>query len=105
MTWTVAFHPAARIELVDLPVGLKGRMVRLIEVVERHGLEQLREPHVKHLDGKLWELRVSSAEGIARGIYVTQVGRQVVVLHVFVKKSQKTPARALTLARNRMEDL
>ena len=80
-------------------------MVRLIDVVERHGLEQLREPHVKHLDGKLWELRVKASEGIARGIYVTQVGRRVVVLHVFVKKSQKTPSRAMTLARNRMEDL
>ena len=79
--------------------------MRLIDAVERHGLEQLREPHVKHLDGKLWELRVSAAEGIARGIYVTQVGRRVVVLHVFVKKSQKTPARALSLARNRMDDL
>ena len=80
-------------------------MVRLIDVVERHGLEQLREPHVKHLDGKLWELRVKASEGIARGIYVTQVGRRVVVLHVFVKTSQKTPSRAMTLARNRMEDL
>ena len=105
MTWTVAFLPAARAELLDLPVGLRGRLLRLIDVVQRAGLEQLHEPHARHLDGKLWELRVSAQEGIARGIYVTQVGRRVVVLHVFVKKSQKTPARALNLARSRMESL
>ena len=105
MTWIVDFLPAARDELADLPAGLKGRLLRLIDVVQRAGLEQLREPHARHLEGKLWELRVSAAEGIARGIYVTQVGRRVVVLHVFVKKSQKTPARALNLARSRMETL
>lgn len=105
MTWSVDFLPAARDELLDLPAGLRGRLLRLIDVVERTGLEQLHEPHAKHLEGKLWELRVSAQEGIARGIYVTQVGRRVVVLHVFVKKSQKTPARALNLARSRMETL
>lgn len=68
MTWTVDFHPAAQDELSDLPAGLQGRMVRLIDVVESYGLEQVREPHIKHLDGKLWKLRVSAAERIARGI-------------------------------------
>lgn len=62
----------------------------------------MNEPHVKHVEGKLWELRAKSSEGIARGLYVTTVGRRVVVLHVFVKKSQKTPAAALAVARERM---
>lgn len=69
-----------------------------MEAVESVGLEQLHEPHVKHLDGKLWELRAKAAEGIARGLYVTVTGRRVVILHVFVKKSQKTPKTALDIA-------
>jgi phage-related protein len=73
-----------------------------MEMVERVGLENLHEPHVKHLDGKLWELRAKASEGIARGIYVTVADRRVVILHVFVKKTQKTPAAALSIARKRL---
>jgi phage-related protein len=77
----------------------------VFEMIGRLGLEVVNEPHVKHLDGKLWELRAKAPEGIARGIYVTATGRRVVVLHVFVKKSQKTPRRALELARERMKQV
>jgi len=57
-----------------------------MEAVENVGLEQLREPHIKHLEGKLWELRAKAFEGIARGIYVTVTGRRVVILHVFMAR-------------------
>jgi phage-related protein len=80
-------------------------MVRLLEMVEVVGLEQMHEPHVKHIEGKLWELRAKAAEGIARGLYVTVTGRRLVVLHVFVKKSQKTPTVALRIARERMKEV
>ena len=105
MTWRIETFPGVEEEIEDLPSGLQGHMLRLFDVIERMGLESLREPHAKHLEGKLWELRVSAAEGIARGIYVTITGRRVMVLHVFVKKSQKTPGRALALARSRLEML
>lgn len=65
----------------------------------------MHEPHVKHLEGKLWELRAKATEGIARGFYVTITGRRVVVLHVFVKKSQKIPRAALEIARQRMKQV
>ena len=84
---------------------LSARLVRLLETVENVGLEALRAPHVKHLDGKFWELRVRAEGGIARGIYVTAAERRVVVLHVFAKKSRKTPPRALATARERMKQV
>ena len=84
---------------------LSARLVRLLETVESVGLEALRAPHVTHLDGKLWELRVRAEGGIARGIYVTAEERRVVVLHVFAKKSRKTPWRALVTARERMKQV
>jgi phage-related protein len=77
----------------------------LIEAIQDLGLEQFHEPHVKQIDGKLWELRAKAADGIARGLYVTAAGRRVIVLHVFAKKSQKTPQRALDTARERMKQL
>lgn len=103
MQWTVVFFEGVNDEIRALPVGLRTRVLRLVELVETFGLDQLREPHVKHLEGKLWELRAKAPEGVARGLYVTTSGRKVVVLHVFEKKSDKTPARALALARDRMK--
>lgn len=105
MRWTVETHDAVDVEILALPPGLQARLIRLLETIEAVGLEQLHEPHVKHLDGKLWELRAKASEGIARGIYVTVTGRRVVVLHVFVKKSQKTPKGALELARTRLKEV
>lgn len=88
-----------------MPPGLQARLIRLIEAIENVGLDNLHEPHVKHLEGKLWELRAKASEGIARGIYGTVTGRKVLVLHVFVKKTQKTPSRALAIARQRMKEV
>jgi len=103
--WSVETLDIVDAEIVALPPGLQARLIRLLEMIENVGLEQLREPHVKHLEGKLWELRAKSPEGIARGLYVTVTGRRVVVLHVFVKKSQKTPRAALDIARERMRQV
>lgn len=105
MLWTVVTHEDVDAEILALPPGLQARLVRLLETVESLGLERMREPHVKHLEGKLWELRVKASEGIARGIYVAISGRRVVVLHVFVKKTQKTPLRALEIARARLTEV
>ncbi|SIR31441.1 Phage-related protein [Paracoccus thiocyanatus] len=105
MRWTVETLDAVDNEIEALPPKLQARLLRLLEMIENVGLEQIHEPHVKHLDGKLWELRAKAQEGIARGIYVTVTGRRVVVLHVFVKKSPKTPKPALELARERMKQV
>ena len=105
MRWTVETVAVVDAEIAALPVPLRARLVRLLETVENVGLEALRAPHVKHLDGKLWELRVRAAGGRARGIYVTATGRRVVVLHVFAKKSRKTPSRALATARERLQQV
>ena len=96
---------AAEAEIEALPVALRTRLIRLLEVVENVGPEALHAPHVKHLDGKLWELRVRAEGGIARGIYAMAPGRRVVVLHVFAKKSRKTPRRVLATARERMRQM
>lgn len=106
MRWTVeTLDESVDAEIEALPPGLQARLIRLMEMVESVGLEQLREPHVKHLEGKLWELRAKASEGIARGLYVTITGHRVIILHVFVKKSQKTPKSALDIAQQRMKQV
>lgn len=104
MRWAVeTLDETVDAELDALPVSLRARILRLMEMIENVGLENMREPHVKHIEGKLWELRAKAADGIARGFYTTAIGRRVIVLHVFVKKSEKTPRRTLEVARQRMK--
>lgn len=62
------------------------------------------EPLVKHLDGKLWELRRASDGNIYRIVYFFYSGRRIVFLHGFQKKTQKTPRRELEIAQRRMDD-
>jgi phage-related protein len=63
------------------------------------------EPHVKHLTGKLWEMRMSGRDGIARALYQAASGRRVVVLRVFIKKTPKTPRREIDLALARSKEV
>ena len=92
-------------EIRELPDGLRARLLRLLELVAMDGPQGLHEPHARHLDGPLWELRAKAAEGIARGIYIAVKGRRVFVLHVFVKKTEKTPRLALAIARERLKEV
>jgi phage-related protein len=92
-------------EIEALPADLRARLVRITTLIESVGLEALPRDTVKHLEGKLWEIRVKGASGISRAIYVTASGRRVVILRAFVKKSQKTPQKELELARQRAKEV
>ena len=65
----------------------------------------MREPYIKHLEGKLWEMRMKGRDTIARAIYVTAVGKRIVVLRVFTKKTQKTPRREIEIALKRAKEV
>ena len=60
---------------------------------------------VKHLEGRLWELRITGRDGISRAIYLTAAVQRVVIVRVFVKKTQRTPQRELELARQRAKEV
>ncbi len=106
MTWIVELLDArVRDELEALPADMKARFRRIVELIQGHGLEQMRELHVKHLEGPLWEMRMKGKDGISRAIYVTAKGRRVVVVRVFVKKTRKTPRREIDLALERAKEV
>jgi phage-related protein len=92
-------------EIAALPADMQARFLRLAERISSAGLESLSEPHVKHLEEKLWELRLTGRDGIARALYVTAVGRRVVVVRAFVKKTQKTPRSEIELALQRAKEI
>ena len=77
----------------------------MIEEPEAVRLERIGQPHVKHLQDKLWEMRLTGRDGIARALYVTAIGRRVIVVHAFVKKTQKTPRGAIELALRRAKEI
>ena len=60
---------------------------------------------MKHLSGKLWEMKLKGRDGIARSIYVAASGQRVMVLRTFVKKTQKTPRQELEIAMARMKEI
>ena len=92
-------------EIARMPADLQAAFLRLAERIEAVGLERIREPHVRHLRGKLWEMRFSGRDGIGRAMYITRQGRRVIVVHAFVKKSRRTPRSALDLAERRAKEL
>src|SRR6266436_6634745 len=102
MPWTFqTLNAVVDEEIRALPADMQGRLLRFADIIEQIGFEGLPRDAVKHLEGRLWELRIRGRDDISRAIYVTAVGRRVVVVRVFVKKSQKTRRREIELARQR----
>jgi phage-related protein len=84
---------------------MRARFLYISRLIEEFGLAAVREPHVKHLQGPLWEMRMKGRDGISRAIYVAAAGRRAVVVRVFVKKTQKTPRSEIELAMKRATEV
>ena len=105
MAWTVTFfNQRVEGEILALSPGFVARFIRYAERMEEFGPD-LGMPHTRAMGGGLFELRIKAAEGIARVFYCTVVDRRIVVLHQFVKKSEKTPPKELDVARRRMKEV
>ncbi len=106
MNWSVVFvNAAAQTEMGALPPDMRAKFEHIVMLLRELGLERVREPYVKHLEDRLWEIRLTGRDGIARAIYMTASGRRIVVLRTFVKKTEKTPRRELALARERAKEI
>lgn len=106
MNWVVeTLNETVDQELEALEPSLKAKFLRIAEMLEQLGPDKVKEPHVKPLEKKLWEIRMKGQSGIARAIYITVKEKRIVVLHAFVKKTQKTPRSAIELALKRLEEL
>ena len=72
---------------------------------ETSGSGRVGAPHIKHVTGLLWEMRMKGRDGISRALYVTARRKRVVVVRVFVKKTTKTPRREIELALQRAKEV
>ena len=91
-------------DVMALPDDLAARYISLTQRMTSEGAN-LHEPHTKAMGGGLFELRLKASVGIARVMYCTLIGKRIVMLHSFVKKTQKTPAKDLKLAQARMKEI
>ena len=102
--WSVEFaSEAIRDEFLELPTGLRQRGYKMFELLEARG-NTMGEPYTKSLKDRLFEIRIKSEEGIARSIYCYEIGKRIIILLTFIKKTQKTPKSILNLAEQRLKE-
>lgn len=106
MKWTVeTLNSTVDRELDSLPADMRAHFVRTSELIESVGLDKVGAPYLRHLTGPLWEMRIRGRDGISRALYVTVRNRRVVVVRVFIKKTQRTPRREIELALRRAREV
>jgi phage-related protein len=98
------FHERVLAEIESWPVDVLADYARLVELLAEHG-PSLRLPHSRAFGEGLFELRPRGRAGIGRAFYCFLVGKRVVVLHAFIKKTQQTPDSELKTARKRLKEV
>ncbi len=105
VSYTISFYSdRVQDEVMSLPLTLQARYISLSLRMQENG-PNLGEPHTEAFGGGLFELRLKGAEGIARVFYCTLVGKRIIMLHSFVKKSQKTPPNERRIAETRLKEI
>ena len=98
------FHERVLAEVESWPVDVLADYARLVELLSEYG-PSLRLPHSRAFGGGLFELRPRGRAGTGRAFYCFLVGKRVVVLHAFIKRTQQTPDHELKLTRRRLKEL
>ncbi len=105
MSYSISYYSAqVQEDIMNLPDTLQARYLALTDRMIEHG-PNLGLPHTDALSDGLFELRLKGKEGIARVFFCTMIDREIVMLHSFIKKTQKTPPKEITIAKLRMKDL
>ncbi len=105
MEWKIVYYNEnLEQEIFNLPDGLLARYLHLTDLMIEFG-SNLGLPHTKAIDKGLFELRVKSKEGIARVFFCTKIGKKIIMLHSYIKKSQKIPKREFKVAVSRMNEV
>ena len=105
LTWQITyFNDRIRRIVWQLPAGILADYLRLTDAMALYGAD-LRMPHSRSMGSGLFELRPKGPEGIARVFYCLQIGKTIVVLHSFIKKTQETPPKEIRLAKERAREV
>ena len=105
MDYTINYYSdTVQAQIMELPDTLAARYIVLTRRMIALG-PNIGEPHTKAFGEGLFELRLKGAEGIARVFFCTLVGKRIVMLHSFIKKSNRTPTREREVAETRMKEI
>ena len=105
MNWeTVYYNEAVRLWVDSLPVGIRAYYARITGEMRQYG-PNLGMPYTRALGEELFEIRARGKEGIARIFYCMAMRNKIMILHGFVKKTDKTPRRDLATARHRLKEV
>ena len=105
MSWKVTFFSEkVEKETLRFSSGILAHFLHILDLVEEFG-PNLGKPHTAPMGGGLFEIRASGKEGIGRSLFCTSKGKEIIILHSFVKKTQRTPKKELDIARKRMKEL
>jgi len=109
VNWTVEYYRDSKgnepvADFIDaLPNETQAKVFRIIDLLGEYGA-LLKEPYTRQVRGKIRELRLKDRQGAIRILYFTYTGRRFILLHGFIKKTEKTPLREIEIAEKRMSD-
>ena len=105
MEWEIKYYSKAlQEEIQTFPAGIQARYIHLTERMKTYGAN-LGMPHTKPMKDGLFELRMKSKEGIGRVLYCTLINKKIIMLHSFIKKTEKIPPKEIKLAISRMKEV
>ncbi|MEM6598839.1 MAG: type II toxin-antitoxin system RelE/ParE family toxin [Cyanobacteria bacterium P01_C01_bin.69] len=105
MTWKITFYSTkVERETLNFPPGILANFLRIAEMIKETG-PSLGKPYTASMGGGLFEIRAKGKEGIGRSLYCMVKGEEIIILHSFIKKTQKTPKKALDIAKKRMKEV
>ena len=105
MNWSITYYSdSLQKDILALPAGFLARYLQYAERMALYGPD-LGMPHTRSMGQGLFELRLKASEGTARVFYCTVIGKRIVILHQFIKKTNKTPPKERDLARKRMKEI
>ena len=105
--WVVKYDERLEEWFETIPADIKAKVLRIVDMLVIFGPHNVREPYVKHVERqrKLLEIRAKGKDGIARVFYCTISGQKIILLHGFIKKTDKTPKKEIDIAVKRMQEV
>jgi len=105
MKWKIAYYNQKVADSLEYwPVKMRAKFLRTIDLIEVHG-PKLGSSFTKPLTNGLFEIRVKAQEGIPRAFFCYYLKHEIIILHTFIKKTQKTPKKELLIATQRMKEV
>ena len=91
-------------EFMKLPKEIRSKVYWIADLIEKEGLEEIGMPYIRHIQGKLWEIRAKGRNVAGRSLYVAAQGKRVIILRSFVKKTEETPLEEIELSLKRLKE-